>query len=169
MQSAKIIRFCYRKIIDASSAGTWEKLVFDSSYSEFLMQAQFYNHEKKYRTFSELLSQVPGAEKLHFLVSASVTGYVQQLNGKMPDITDNLRRKFLSFKNFRFELIRSDINDKSTHQVAISFFSEPMNWHETIGEYLLVSPHTEEKNEQEMLTHLVQLQPFFSIYSIQEL
>lgn len=161
-----IIRLCYRKIINASSQKVWDQYVFESSYKEFLMQSQLYNQEKKYNSFAELLINVPGAERLHFLVSAAITGYVQQLKGKVPDILNNLGKHFLEFLNYQFEIINSDIKNKATHQVAINFFSEPMTWHDTIGNYLLVSPLNSGENQDGVLTHLVQLQPFLSIYSV---
>jgi len=164
----KIIRLCYRKIIDASAQQVWDKYVFESSYAEFMLQSQFYNQEKKYTSFSELLINVKGAEKLHFLVSAAVTGYLQQLDYKIPDILNNLGKHFLVFKNYQFEIINSDIKTKSRHQVAINFFSEPLIWHDTLNNYLLVSPVNEEKNNDGLLTNLVQLQPFLSIYSLKE-
>lgn len=142
--------------------------MFDSSYAEFLMQSQYYNKGKKYDSFSELLQHVEGADKLHFLVSAFVTGYLQQLNEQVPDIMNNLGKQFLRFKGYRFEIINSDIKDKSKHQVAINFFTEPMLWHETIGNYLLVSPQNEHVTKDGMLTHLVQLQSFLTIYSLKE-
>jgi hypothetical protein len=160
------IRLCYRKIIDASSQKIWDKYVFESSYAEFLMQSQLYNQVKKYNSFAELLINVPGSEKLHFLVSAAIGGYMQQLNGIVPDILDSLGKHFLSFSNYRFEIINSDIQNKAAHQVAINFFSEPLVWHDTIDNYLLISTLGAEKNEDGVLTHLVQLQPFLSIYSI---
>jgi len=49
-----IIRLLYKKVIDATSSKPWEKCAFNDSYSEFLMQAQLYNTEKKYTSFSEL-------------------------------------------------------------------------------------------------------------------
>ncbi len=162
----KIIRLCYRKVIDASSQKTWDKYVFESTYTEFLMQAQLYNLEKKYTTFGELVQNVPGAEKLHFLVSAAIVGYLQQLDGKVPDILNNLGKHFLEFKNYRFEIINSHIKNKASHQVAINFFSEPLIWHDTIENYLLVSPVNGEKNDDGVLTDMVQLQPFLSIYSL---
>jgi hypothetical protein len=164
----KIIRLCYRKIIDASSKKQWEQLVFESSYTEFSMQAQFYNQEKKYKTFGELLMNVPGSEKLHFLVSAAVTGYIQQLGNTIPDILNNQGKHFLLFKNYRFEIINSAINSKETHQIAINFFSEPLVWHDTVHNFLLLSPVGKEHNEDGILTDLVQLQPFLSIYSVKE-
>ena len=166
--SKKIIRLCYRKIIDATALKAWDRFVFDSSYAELLMQFQFYNTAKKYTAFSDLSMNVPGADKLHYLVSASITGYMQQLNEQIPDIADNLGRSFLRFKGYRFEIINSDIKDKAKHTIAVNFFSEPMLWHTAIDNYLLVSFLSNEETVEGMLTHLVQLQPFLSIYSLKE-
>jgi len=164
----RAIRLCYRKIIDTSSQKTWDKYVFESTYAEFLLQVQFYNQEKKYNSFAEVLLNIPAAEKLHFLVSAAVTGYLQQLGSRIPDITDNLGKHFLNFKNYRFEIINSHIKNKASHQVAINFISEPLIWHDTIGSYLLVSDAGSEKKEDGVITNLVQLQPFLSICSLKE-
>ncbi|QHT69926.1 hypothetical protein GXP67_26410 [Rhodocytophaga rosea] len=162
----RIITLCYRKLIDANASGVWEKFVFEDTYAEFRMQAQYFNQEKKYRSFAELTQQVAGAEKLHFLVSAAATDYIRQLNETIPDVLNNLGKHFLCFNTFQFEIINSDLHDKKKHQVAINFFSLPLIWHDTIGNYLLVS---EKKNETsgEASTHLFQLQPYVSIYSLQ--
>ncbi|PWS30982.1 hypothetical protein [Pedobacter paludis] len=161
----KAITLCYRKIIDHTNNKPWDKLVHEDSFAEFKMQSQFYNQEQKYTTFAELLLNVAGSEKLHFLVSASITGYLQQLKGIIPDVLDNLGRRFLTFENFRFELINSDIKDIIRHKIAINFFSKPLVWHDTIDNQLLVSALTEIEDE-ETFTNLFQLQPFVSIYSI---
>jgi hypothetical protein len=162
----KIIRLCYRKIIDASSQNTWDKYVFESTYNEFLLQSQFYDREKKYVSFGDLLLNVKGASKLHFLVSAALTGYLKKLEDKIPDVLNNLGKHFLVFKNYQFEIINSDIKYKSRHQVAVNFYSEPLIWHDKIDNYLLVSSASEEKNNDGILTDLIQLQPFLSIYSL---
>lgn len=163
----RIIKLCYRKIIGSTVSKQWDKLVFEDSYKEFLMQAQFYNQEKKYTAFSEIINNVPGSERLHFLVSSSVIGYLKQLNGIVPDVLNSLSKHFLSFKNYKFEIINSDVKDKSKHQVAVNFFSEPLEWIDTIGNQLLVSDG--KKNESgEYLTELFILQPFLSIYSLKE-
>ncbi|RYF09805.1 MAG: hypothetical protein EOO42_23455, partial [Flavobacteriales bacterium] len=81
----KIIRICYRKIIDINSITPWEKLVFEDSYKEFKIQSQLYNQEKKHTTFSALLNEVAGAEKLHFLVSGAIIDYIRQLKDIIPD------------------------------------------------------------------------------------
>ncbi|NII28494.1 hypothetical protein HB364_25650 [Pseudoflavitalea sp. X16] len=160
-----IIRLCYRKIIDVNATNPWDKLVFEDSYTEFLMQAQLYNQEKKYTSFSQLITHVPNAERLHFLVSAAVMGYLQQLNGKIPDMLNALGRLFLPFKHFRFEIINSDIKDKTKHQVAINFFTDHLTWHDTINNQLLLSiPGNTEKDE--LLTELFSLPAYVSIYSL---
>lgn len=110
----------------------------------------------------------PGRKNLHFLVSAAIVSYLKQLDGVLPDILNSLGKHFLKFTGYRFEIINSDIKNKTGHQVAINFFSEPLVWHDTVGGYLLVSPFNGEKNEDGILTDLVQLQPFLSIYSLKE-
>jgi hypothetical protein len=161
----RTITLCYRKVIDASAAKPWEKLVFEDSYTEFKMQAQLYNQEKKYSSFAELRQQVPGADQLHFLVSAAVIGYIKQLNETIPDILNNLGKQFLRFTKFQFEIINSDLQDKSKHQMAINFYSEPLCWHETIGNFLLVSDKPAEAGEVQ--TNLFQLQSYMNIHSLQ--
>lgn len=163
-----IIRLCYRKIIGATAVQPWDKYVFESSYSEFLLQSQFYNQEKQYSSFSDLLQHVPKAEKLHFLVSAAVTGYVQQLNSRVPDILDNQGRLCLSFTDYRFEIIDSDTKNKANHQVAINFYSEALVWYRHIDHYLLVAPVNAVPAADGVLTCLLPLVPMLSIYSLKE-
>jgi hypothetical protein len=165
--NARTITLAYRKIIDASSPKPWDKLVFADSYREFKMQAQLYNQQGQYRTFGELLHYVPGADKLHFLVGSSIGGYVQQLNGLVPDIVNNVGRYFLKFTRYQFELINSNLHDQSKHQVAINFYTEPLHWHDTIAPYLLVSAAAAPAEAGgEVLTHLFQLQPYLTIHAL---
>lgn len=164
----KIIRLCYRKVIDANSQKAWDKYVFESSYTEFKMQAQLYNQQNTYNSFGELIQHVPGADKLHFLVSGAVVGYLQQLDGVIPDILNNLGKHFLKFTNYRFEIINSDIQNKAVHQVAINFFSEPLIWHDTINNQLLVSPANAIATDDGVLTDMLELPSFLSIYSLKK-
>ncbi|MFC1226358.1 hypothetical protein ACFE6N_21325 [Pedobacter sp. BG31] len=164
----KLITLCYRKIIDNTNTSPWDKLVYEDSYAEFKMQAQFYNQEQRFCTFAEMLMNVPEAKKLHFLVSAAITGYLKQLNGIIPDVLDNLGRRFLTFEDYVFEIINSDISNSEKHKVAINFFSKPICWRETIDNMLLVS-QLKETAEGEIFTHLLQLKPFVSIYSIKKI
>lgn len=143
------------------------KLVWESSWSEYQLQVQYYDREKKNPLFSELLRQVPAAEKLHFLVSASVTGYLRQLDGKVPDILNSLGRHFLPFNQYRFELIESHRREQASHRIAIQFFSEPLHWHDTVGDRLLISWGPSESSTGKWQTEMVSLFPFLSIYSLQ--
>jgi hypothetical protein len=166
MMASHIITLCYRKLIDVHTTSVWEKFVFEDTYAEFRMQAQYFNQKKKYHTFAELVQQVPGAEKLHFLVSAAISGYIRQLNETIPDVLNNLGKHFLTFNTFQFEIINSDIQDIKKHQVAINFYSLPLIWHDTIGNYLLLSEKINQTGNV-VFTHLFQLQPYVSIYSLQ--
>jgi hypothetical protein len=161
-----IIRLLYRKIIDSTSPKPWEKCACNDSYAEFLMQAQLYNREKKYTTFNELLANVPGAEKLHFLVSASITGYIKQFNGFVPDVTNATGKTFLPFEQCRFEIINSDITNAAKHRVAINFIARPVTWIDTLGSQLLIAT-TDFGNEgqNEVLTEIITLQPQLTIHS----
>ncbi len=160
----RTITLCYRKVIDINSTKPWDKLVFEDSYKEFKMQAQLFNQEKKHSTFSALLYNVKGAEQLHFLVSAAIINYLKQLNDVIPDIVNNIGRQFLTFKQFKFEIINSDLNDSSKHAIAINFYSAPLIWHDTIAQFLLTSPANLPKGE--VLTDLFTIQPFLTIHSI---
>ena len=162
----RLITLAYRKLVDANSTKPWDKLVFEDSYREFRMQAQLYNQQGQYRTFGELLHYVPGADKLHFLVGGSIGGYVQQLNGLVPDIVNNVGRYFLKFSRYQFELINSNLHDPSRHQVAINFYSEPMVWHHTVDNMLLVSENKAINAGEEALTYLFAIQPYLNIHSL---
>lgn len=160
----KKITLCYRKIIDINNSKPWDQLVFEDSYKEFKMQAQLYNQDKQYHTFSELVYHVKGADRLHFLVSGAIINYLKQLNEVIPEIANNIGRQFLTFKQFKFEIINSDLRNMAKHVIAINFYSEPLIWHETIGSYLLTSP--QQAKSDEILTDLFTIQPYLTIHSI---
>jgi hypothetical protein len=153
-----LIRLCYSKIIDASSAGVWDKYVFEDTYKEFFMQSQYFNQQQKFLTFREILENDPKADELHYLVSTAAIGYLRQLNERIP------------VKNFRFEILQSHVKDQSQHRVAIHFYSEVMTWIDTIGNQLLLATgdqleamHTGQFIDTDMLA----LRPYLSISSFQ--
>jgi hypothetical protein len=111
-----------------------------------------------------LVHHVKGAEKLHYLVSGAIVNYLKQLNEIVPDIANNIGRQFLIFKQFKFELINSDLRHIDKHKVAISFYSEPLIWHDTIAPYLLTSPLTVDIDET--LTDLFAIQPYLTIHTL---
>jgi len=167
----RVIILCYRKIIDIRSVKQWDKLVFESTYLEFKMQAQNFSQGPNYTSYAELLRNVPNARRLTGMITPSVTGYIQQLDSIMPDILNNIGRRFLAFSKFQLEIINSDINDKDKHQVAINFYSEPLVWHDTIDNYLLISAQSVENQaiveNNGVVTNLMQLQPYINISSLQ--
>ncbi|MBC6697086.1 hypothetical protein [Hymenobacter sp. BT190] len=166
MPAPRTITFCYRKLIDTTTTRLWERMVFEDTYAEFRLQAQTFSQGTAHHSFAELLQHVPGAGQLHFLVSAAVRGYLPQLGGRVPDIVDNLGRYYLRFSQFQFEIINSDLHDKTRHQVAISFYSEPLLWHDTVGPYLLLSEPGAAAGP--VLTSMLQLQPYLVIHSLQD-
>ncbi|WDF54192.1 hypothetical protein [Mucilaginibacter sp. KACC 22063] len=135
----KVIELCYRKVITVSSAGEWERLVFESSYTEFRMQAQNFAAGTAYTSYGQLLKNVEQASQLPARILPAVNGYIKQLGNVVPDILNNVGRRFLRFDNYEFELINSDIKDKARHQVAVNFYARPLWWHATIGNLLLVA------------------------------
>jgi hypothetical protein len=169
----RVIVLCYRKIIDVKSAKHWDKLMFESTYLEFKMQAQNFSQGTTYTSFAELVRNVPDAQRLTGMITPSVTGYIQQLGSIIPDILNNIGRRFLTFDRFQLEIINSDINDKEKHQVAVNFYSAPLIWHDTIDSYMLISDHAPKSQplaeNDSILTNLIQLQPYLNISSLQYL
>lgn len=163
-----IIRLLYKKVIDANSSRPWEKCAFNDSYSEFLLQAQLYKRDKKYTSFTDLQANVPNAEKLHFLVSASITGYLQQFNGLVPDITNGAGKTFLPFKQYRFELLDSDTCNINKHRIALHFITTPLLWIDTVGSQLLISVNNTPHTDDEVLTEMLTLTPFLTIHSYKQ-
>jgi hypothetical protein len=167
----RVIILCYRKIIDSRSVKQWDKLVFESSYMEFKMQAQNFSQGTAYTSYTDMARNLPNIQRLTGLVVPSVTGYIQQLGSIMPDILNNVGRRFLTFNKFQLEIINSDLINKDKHQIAVNFFSEPMIWHDTVDNFLLISEHMPENQLQpeseKMLTSLMQIQPYVNIYSLQ--
>lgn len=163
----RVITIAYRKMISAGSQKAWDKIVFEDTYTEFRMQAQYFTSGLVITRFDELMKAKPAAEKLHFLVSTAASGYVKQLNGIIPELADSFGTPCLSFEKYRFEIIQSDVHDKSLHHVAIWFYSNPMIWLDTIGTQLLVTPFTGTAYKNEMLTHHLQLPANAGIYSLE--
>jgi hypothetical protein len=134
-----LIRLGYTKVIDASASGTWEKYVFDDTYREFFMQAQYYNQQQQFSTFREILENDPKADRLHALVSTAAIGYLRQLNERIPDITTVAGKVFIPFKKFRFEIMQSHVKDKYQHKIAIHFYSEVLTWIDTVQNIFLLA------------------------------
>lgn len=70
-----------------------------------------------------------------------LTAYRGLLYGLFRLYSEAARRYcFLAFEHLHFEIIHSAFDDPSQHRVAISFFTDPLHWHEpTLGPFLLLS------------------------------
>jgi len=104
------------------------------------MQAQQFDVEKKYSTFQEMLTNIPNADSMHYLVSTAAIGYIRQLNGKVPEVWNQAGKLCVPFKNFRFEILQSHILDKNKHRVAIFFYSEELIWIDSVDKHLIFAP-----------------------------
>lgn len=165
-----LVRFCYSKVIDASASGTWEKYVFDDTYREFFMQAQYYNQQQQFSTFREILENDPKADRLHALVSTAAIGYLRQLNERIPDITNVAGKAVIPFRNFRFEIIQSHVKDKYQHKIAIHFYSDVLTWIDTVQNLFLLSIGDQRealRNAQMIDTEMVAWRPNLGVSSFQ--
>jgi hypothetical protein len=136
-----IVRFCFRKEIDAAAVAGWERNLFDDTYREFFMQAQQFDQQKRFTTFREMFLNVPDVDQMVYLVSTAAVNYIRQLNGIIPGFFNVFGKPVMPFKNFRFDIIESSITHKEKHKVAISFYSEPVLWHESFNDAMIVSIH----------------------------
>jgi hypothetical protein len=167
----KSIRLCYRKVIDSESRQAWDRAVFDATHLEFYMQAQRLDPKGKYKTFVELIEEILDAQHLHYLASSAAMGYIRLLGDIIPDITDRLGQLCLPFNDFKFKIIQSHLEQKSQHSVAISFFSKPLLWLDTVGDSLLIARSDMSESFRsglEIETNMIDMAPNLSIsYIIQ--
>ena len=166
-----LISLCYRKVIDASSQKAWDKFVFDDTYIEFFMRAQYFDQEGKYKTLQELIANVSNAHQIHGMVSTAAIGYLRQLDDIVPDIVNAYGKLCLPFKRFKFEVVHSHIQNKAEHKIAIYFYSDPLTWIDTVGNQLLIAYGDQREaltKGEEIETDLIALQPFVNISSIQK-
>jgi hypothetical protein len=168
----RIIRLCYRKIIDIDSRKAWDKAVFDDTHLEFYMQAQRLDQEGRFKTFQELIDNVPNSEHLHYLTSTAAIGYIRQLKDVVPDIVNAGGKLCLPFKDFKFEVIDSSPDDKNAHRIAIWFYSEPLTWIDTVGDQLLIAYGDQSEGLRSgaiVDTDMIGLVPYLSISHIKQL
>ncbi len=134
------------------------------------MQAQSLNPSGSYQYFWELLANVPNTDKLHYLTSRAAIGYLQQLNDRIPDITNAQQQASLPFTQFKFEILAAQLEQKETFRIAIFFYSDVLTWIDTLGDRLLIAYGDQQagiRQGQAITTDLIQLQPELSIWSYQ--
>jgi hypothetical protein len=118
------IKLAFRIVINKNSPTKWEKLIWEDTYKEFLMQSQLYNDKADpAKTFRQLLSRDEKAEKLHFLVSTAAHPYLLQWKDLVYFMPDNLGNNFMPFEQYKFDIIDSNIYDQQAHEIGITFYS----------------------------------------------
>ncbi|HNP21988.1 MAG TPA: hypothetical protein PKM63_05390 [Panacibacter sp.] len=137
MQKA-LIKLIYRHIINSNASSGIEKLVFDASYSEFLLKSQAYNKDLRFQRFLQMKDADGRANSLHYKTSFAVIHIIEDFHNKIPFLQNTLGGN-IAFDNFHFELVESSISDKSVHQLAINFITGDLTLIEVMGDYLLLS------------------------------
>ena len=156
-----LIKLAYRTVIDTSAQPGFEQNVFNDTYSELLMQAQVYNREKRFATVAEMIAANPKANSLHYKVGFAIGLYVNELNKKIPNLTDSLGNP-VSFEIFKTEIVHSDITNREKHVVSLIYITEPLMLVDAFGQYLVLSKQAGEETE-EWETFTVSLQLGLSI------
>ena len=133
-----LIKLAYKQVINAASAGEFERNVFRASFQEFLLKSQTYNQGAKFKTFSELKANDGRANSLHYKLSFAVLNFISGLNNKIPGLKDNAGNS-PAFEGPRFELIESDITDRTMHRVAIHYSTGLLTLLDTIEDYLILA------------------------------
>lgn len=137
MNKPQIIISYTHTVSDENDSG-FDRAVFEASYGKSLLKSQAYNAGNNFRTFSEMKKVDGRANSLHYKCSFGVAGHVRALNGKIPFLRDQAG-ELIEFDTFRFELIQSDVKDKSAHRFALHFIGKPCILLEHFDEYLLLS------------------------------
>ena len=132
------IKISFRQIIDATSTGNFEKNILRVSYNEFVLKAQAYNHENKFKTFQQLAQNDGRANSLHYKSGFAIVQFIKALNNKMPCLEDSLGRP-LVFSSHKFEILSSDLADSSQHKIAITYMTDTLTLYGNMGDYLLLA------------------------------
>jgi hypothetical protein len=157
------IKISYRHIIEHAAQTSFEQHIHRASYEEFLMKSQAYNAEGKFKTFTELKANDGRANSLHYKSGFAVTGFVDLLNNKIPFLADNTGKP-ITFDDYRFEVIESDITDQQKHIVALHFTTPALILKQSFANFLVLANDGAENNE----TFTVQLQSNISIVHYEE-
>jgi hypothetical protein len=166
MYKAKI-KLIYKQVIEASSKIGFERAIISASYQEFLLKSQAYNPDGKLKTFSRMKENDGRANSLHYKLSFPVLPFIDQLNHKIPVLTDTLGNK-VSFENAAFELIESSTETIAQHKVALNYQTETLNLIQFMGEYMLLAKEGPEDNDAPAETFVIRMQQGLSIKNYQE-
>jgi hypothetical protein len=118
------IKLAFRIVIDQNSTMAWDKYIFEDTFFEYKIQHQvFDDKENPVKNYWELLAKNPHAERIPFLLSASATNYISQLNGEIKSLPDVLGNTFFPIESFKLDLISSNVEDPTKHKIGITFYT----------------------------------------------
>ena len=132
------LRLTFRFLIDQSNNDTVVKHAHRLTYEEFLLKSQVYNPGQLFTRFTEMRSHDGRANSLHYKTGFAISGLIKSFGEKMPGLRDNIGQQ-IPFELYRFELIESDIHDRTHHMAAIYFTSPVLLLHAAIGNMLVCS------------------------------
>lgn len=159
------VQFAFRLLIDAETTSVWEKYVLEATYKEYYLQEQlFQDPNNKVSSFLELKRLNPKAEQLHYLVGMSVIPYIEQLNGNLYQIKDNLNKTHLKFINFEVDIINSSNLNFKEHKVGVTFYTKEYYYFGQINNCYLIAETVE--SSELVQTIMIPNRPLFSIASI---
>lgn len=160
-----LIKIAYKQVIDINSKSSFEKDVFNDTYSEFLMQVQSYNSDNQYTTWDEIRTNVPkGGFNVPYKVGFAIGLYVRDLKNQIPYLLDSLGRK-VAFENYKFEIIASDIINKAAHKVSLTYETDTLTLFGMAGEYLLLALGDQTATKEPVETFMLKMQSNFSVVS----
>jgi hypothetical protein len=168
-----LIKLAYQHIIDINSGTPFEQEVFNATFAEFTFQQQsFSKGDKTLTSWSAIKEKFPKANPaLPFKVSFAIAGLLQSLDKKIPGLEDTLHLKPVHFISHYFQLIESDVNDRSLHRVSIIYLTDTLTYFGSLGNTLLVAHgdirHTSE--DQPAQTFLLRMEDSLSIFSYVDL
>ena len=165
-----LIKIACKQIIDATSQTIFEKNVFNASYNEFLLKSQAYNSEKKFKTFTEMKAYDGRANSLHYKSGFAIVNFINSLHKQIPVLQDTVGQK-ITFETHMFEVIESNITDKSAHKIAIIYITDVLTLLGIIDEYMLLALGDKSITAliEPLETFLVKMQPNLSILQYQSI
>ena len=164
------IKLAYRKVIDAASAGSFEKKVFHDSYAEFLLKIQAYNTSNNFTRFNEIVANDGRANSLHYKCSFAVLHHIETLKNKIPGLEDTAGRAVIPFAFPEFKVLESDTGDRDLHKVAITYVTDTFTLLENFGEYLLLTSGDPSASTaaEGLETFILKMQPGLSVINYRE-
>lgn len=167
-----LIRLSYSKVIDSESSSIWDKQVFTSTFREYQFQALQFDPEGTCPLFQDLLKANPRSSAMHYLVSTATIELLRDLNGKMPDLTNETNQPVVPYKNFQFEILQSHRKDLSRHRIRITLVSEELLCIDSIQKQLILTTGEEWQHYcagEEVKTFTLLLNPEISICSVRSI